>query len=365
MRFLYLPNEHVVGAQIGPRKAFEKLAAKGEFSAYQAYSYLVERKTHRTQAEALAALAAVTRSFRPDVMFLQHIPADYTFDDAFLRKLKADNPGMRFIYHENDPWDRFIKRFSPTMKVAFHHADMAVLVGLGYLGDMARECGAKQVVFSLQSYDTIRFGKTWVPTEDERPLDVVMIANLTCLKRIPWLFLPGGASRKRLAWALHEEFGDRFALYGAGQGWDGAPFCRGTLAYQEQHDAIRSSWLSANWSQFDKISYYNSDKLPIALAAGVPHLTNYQPGYEELYDRCEGLFWFRSVKEAVDIARHLLSQPRSRLVAIGAKAGEYAAQYLEADIVYAELVQVIRDRLFPDDSRVEGRQKTTAQRAAR
>ena len=348
MRFFYLPNEHALGSQLGPRKAFERLAAAGVLSAYEAYSYLIERQKYSSQEEALSALAAAVRAFDPDVVFWQHIPSYYVVEEGFIRRLKSDHPRMRFIYHEGDPWDRVIKRFSSTMRAAFAHSDLAALVGIGYLADMVRECGAKQVVISPHSYDTIRFGKAWTPTDLQRRWDVVMIANLTCIKRIPFLFMPGGASRKRLAWALHEELGERFALFGTGQGWKGAPFCKGTLDFAKQDEIIRSSWISANWGQFDKIGYYGSDRLPIALSCGVPHITNYQPGYEHLYGDCPGLYWFKTVNEAIDIVRFLLSQPRARLNELGAGGAEFAARRLNADVVYAELVAVIRERLFPD-----------------
>lgn len=118
-----------------------------------------------------------------------------------------------------------------------------------------------------------------------------MVANLTCLKRVPFLFMPGAASRKKASRHLHKHLGERFALFGAGQGWDGEPYCRGRVDDDRQADMIRDSWVSVNWGQFDRIGMYRSDRPPIGPACGVPHITNYQPGYEHIYSDVPSRCW--------------------------------------------------------------------------
>jgi hypothetical protein len=223
--------------------------------------------------------------------------------------------------------------------------DICFLGGTGYYTEMAHKAGAKKIRYAPHSYDSQRFGTPWSPTLS-RQLDAVMIANLPCLKRIPWLFMPGGRSRKLTAQALYRRLGDRFAVYGAGQGWASEPYCKGSLDYNKQGEAIRDSWMSVNWHHFDQIPMYSSDRLPISLACGVPHITNYQPGYEHVFAKIPGLFIVKSPQEALDVALYILSLTIEQRNELGFQAADYALKHLEATVVYGNIVSVIREQFF-------------------
>jgi hypothetical protein len=347
MRWFYLPNEGVEGGQIGPRKAFETLLADGELSAYEAYSYLVQDKLAATHADALAKMLNAIREFRPDVIFIQRTTDAYPMQREYLRQLKAVPGNPKLVLYEEDPYGRFVKRIDATMHNVMAECDMAVLSGNGYLLDLAYRAGARKIRFAPHSYDSIRFDTPWVPTRS-RKWDAVMIANLTCLKRIPFLFMPGGRSRKLAARRLHRHLGDRFALFGGGQGWSGETYCRGRIAYDQQGDAIRDSWMSINWGQFDQIGMYSSDRLPISLACGVPHITNYQPGYEHIYQNIPGLFIIRTPAEATDVALYLLSKPIDERIDLGIRAAAFARSKLHATKVYGDIVRMIREQLIAE-----------------
>jgi hypothetical protein len=219
MRWLYIPNENTEGDQIGPRMAFEKLYGEGFFSAYKAYSYLVRKKQLDSHADALNELLLTASEFAPDVMFIQHPGTEFPMDRLYLQQLKAIPSKPKLILFEADPYGKIIKRMGPTLRAVIAETDICFLVGTGTVADMAWEAGAKLIRFAPHSYDSKRFGLPWQATTRRRH-DAVMIANLTCLKRIPWLFMPGGRKRKQTALALYKHLGDRFAVYGSGQGWD-------------------------------------------------------------------------------------------------------------------------------------------------
>jgi hypothetical protein len=349
MRWFYVPNEDREGDQIGPRMAFEKLHQEGVFTAYTAYSYLVRGKAANSHQDALNEFIESARTFAPDVIFIQHPGDGYPMEHAFLQQLKDIPSKPKLVLFEADAYGRLIKKMDATLCAVIAEVDICFLVGTGCLAEMAREAGARIVRFAPHSYDSQRFGTPWTPTLNRR-YDAVMIANLTCLKRIPWLFMPGGRSRKLTARALHSQLGDRFALYGAGQGWEGEPYCKGKIAFDKQGEAIRDAWMSVNWGQFDEIPMYASDRLPISLACGVPHITNYQPGYEHVFDRVPGLFTVKNPKEVLDVALYILSLPVERRNELGFQAAEYARQHLEATVVYADIVAVVREQLFGSTS---------------
>jgi hypothetical protein len=345
LRWFYVPNEVVEGDQVGPRKAFGLLHGEGLLSAYAAYSYLVERTKAASHAQALEGLHAAVDAFQPDVIYFQHLNGSYPVDSAYVRRLKSVASRPRFVWHDPDPYGRFVKPIDATMKAALAETDMAVVVGLGYLAEHVRRAGAKRVLFAPHSYDDERFGQSWEPTPT-RPYDAIMIANLTCLKRMPFLFMPGGRNRKVMSRAFHAAYGERYAVFGAGQGWKGEPYCRGPIPFDAQERTIRSSWLTINWGQFDEIAMYSSDRLPISLAAGVPHITNHQRGYEHLFPDARGIYFVHSPAEALDVADFLLSKPREELAAIGAAGVAYARERLNATRVYRDVVTAIREQLF-------------------
>lgn len=344
-RLLYVPNERIEGDQVGPRKAFESLKAEGELSAYRAYSYLVRGKLAASHADALAEMLNEVREFQPDVIFIQRTTIAYPMERSYLRQLKAGPGKPKLVLYEEDPYDPFIKRLDSTMHNVMAECDMAVLGGTGYLLDLAHRAGTRTIRFAPHSYDSLRFDTPWTPTRTRR-WDALMIANLTCLKRVPFLYMPGGYSRKQAARRLHRYLGDRFAVFGGGQGWEGEPYCQGRIAYDKQGEAIRDAWMSVNWGQFDRIGMYCSDRLPISLACGVPHITNYQPGYEHIYSNVPGLFIIKTPAEAADVALYILSLPVDVRIELGRQAAEYARRHLHATVVYANIVRMVREQLM-------------------
>ena len=347
LRFFYVPNEGTEGDQIGPRKAFRLMREDGVFSAYTAYSYLVEREKAISHGQALERLLAAVEAFQPDVIYFQHLNGSYPVDSAYVRRLKSVASKPKFVWHDPDPYGKFIKPIDATMKVAVAESDMAVVKGLGYFAEGLRRAGASRILFAPESYDDERFSRLG-PGATTRDFDAVMIANLNCLKRIPWLYMPGGRSRKTTARLLHGAYRDRFAVFGSGQGWRGEAYCRGPIPFDAQEAAIRSSWISVNWSQFDEIPFYFSDRLPISLAAGVPHVTNYQRGFEHVLPDARGVYFVHSPAEALDVTDYLLSLPRERLIEIGQQGLTYARERLNATRVYRDIVTAIRQQLFAD-----------------
>lgn len=345
MRWLYVPNERHEGDQIGPRRAFERLHALGAFSHYQAYSYLVRGRELGQHAAALEEFVQTARDFQPDVIFIQRPTDSYPMDAAFVQRLKAEAGGAHLVLYEEDPYDRVIKRYDDTISAVMQHADLTFLGGNGYLLDLAHKAGARRVRFAPHSYDDTRWDTPWEPTRT-RQWDAVMIGNLTCLKRVPFLFMPGGASRKKAARHLHKHMGERFALFGGGQGWEGEPYCRGKVDYNRQAEVIRDAWVSVNWGQFDRIGMYCSDRLPISLACGVPHITNYQPGYEHLYANVPGLFVVKHPHEIADVASYIVSLPVNERIDLGRQAADYARAHLEAKKVYADIAGVVAEQVL-------------------
>lgn len=345
LRLLYLPNEGNEGDQIGPRRAFERELKEGRLSAYRAYSYLVRDKELGDHRLALEELLNVVREFAPDVIFVQHINNNYPVDQAYFWQLKRTPSQPKLVMWEGDAYGSFFKPLDATLKSVAGAFDLVFLTGLGYLAEAVRKSGVSRIRFSHHSFDDQRFGLPWEPSR-ERPLDVVMVANLYNLKRVPGLYMPGGRQRKQLANTFHKMFGDRFAVYGGGKGWQGKPYARGSIPFSHQREITRSAWMSISWDHFPSLPMNTSDRPFISLANSVPFLTNYQRGYEVAFSGIPGLYWFHTPKEAVDIALYLLSMPVDQRIALGIAAAEHMRCHFHADKVYGDILQIIRDELF-------------------
>ncbi|MCC9136741.1 glycosyltransferase [Pontibacter silvestris] len=352
VRLLYLPNEAMLDnrcMQIGPRKAFEHLLETNQIEAYSAFSFLHEYNTTGSYETVRNKLLQEAKKFKPNVILWQHITS-FDAPAEFLRELKNIESKPVLAYHEGDPYGRYFKRMSPQLKVILREADIVFMIGLGTFAELAREAGAKKVFYAPHMFDSVRSGKPWTPTT-EREHDIVMIANAG-KTRIPGRYFPGGRNRMKLAKKLTQRFGRRFALYG--KGWDKLESSRGLLPFDKQEETIQSAWLTINWDHFDKVPYYFSNRLPISLAAGVPHITSYHAGYEHMFDSCKGLYAVKTVDEAVETAQFLLSQPKSRLIQEGIQGRDFVFNNLEANIVFTNILNTIKSEHFkPDKAAIE------------
>jgi hypothetical protein len=238
------------------------------------------------------------------------------------------------LYHEGDVYGRRVKPLPAPVRALAAAADVVSLVGLGELAALFRAHGARRVVLAPHSFDSRRSDRPWSPTQDRR-LDALMIGN-RITSRLPWRRMPGARQRQQLARTLHTRLGTRFAVHGAN--WGDAPFARGSLPFDRQEDAIRQAWLTVSWDHFDQVPYYFSDRLPIAMVAGVLHLTNRQPGYEHWFPRDCGLLHAATVNELADLVDDMLSRPRSELMALGERARAFARERLSARRVYRDLL---------------------------
>jgi hypothetical protein len=343
LRLLYLPNEHIIGVQRGPRLAFEGLLEDGLLGGYQAYALDAESRLRGGVDVAIAEMLSIADELRPHIVLLDHI-ADFPLGARRIDELHGLSPRPVIALRELDAWGWLRKPLPRTTRQVARRADVVYLCGLGGLRRIFRAAGARDIRLCTHGFDETRFGTPWEVTT-ERPFDVAMLANRVT-SRLPGRRLPGARARERLAGELHRRFGERFALFG--DNWERYPFDRGPVPHDEQDGANRSAFVTVGWDHFPRTPFYFSNRIPVALASGVPHVTNYQPGYEELFPDGCGLLWGRSVREVADKVSALLDRPRSELVDLGIEAGKFARRRFSEQsrdrAVVAELAQLREER---------------------
>lgn len=334
VRLMYWPNEpaHLRGefSQVGGRLGFEALAVDGTISALEIFSYRHVRAEHPSAAAFEAIAREAIERFAPDILFVQHLFGTDIGED-FWQRLQRDRPALTLIYHEGDPYDRLVKRIDASTKGILRHADLVLACGLGSLADILGEVGGKPVELKPHSFPRSRFALL-EPGSVEKTCDVAMIGNSGRRRHLKFLYVPGGRRRARFAAGMSTAFGQRFALYGAG--WSHLAASRGRLPFFEQERAIHSARFTANWDHFDHIAYYFSDRLPISLAAGIPHVTSWHPGYDHYLRDVPGLYACHTIEEAIDTCRWLAGRPDRQLVEEGMAGRDWVFRNLESDVVH-------------------------------
>jgi hypothetical protein len=341
MRVLHLDNDQSADSngRIGSEGIFRRLLAQGVLSDYARLTFLRDYRQSRDANSVQASIIERAVSFRPDMIFWQHV-SDFPLNDAFFARLREVAGVAQLVYHEADVYGG-LKRPSRAMRKLTAHADLVLTVSLGPASAWFRHHGARDIGFMPHCYDPARFGTPWQPGS-KRPSDIVMIAG-NYPSTIPGVYLPGGRKRASLAGHLTKIHGEKFRIYGSG--WKHLASACGVLPFNRQEVALRESWVSVNWDHYDTYPHYFSNRLPIALAAGVVHVTNYHPGYDDQFAGCPGLYFARSVDEMVAKLDWLLSKPVSALIEEGLAAQAWVRDRLSGDIVYRQAMEMCAARI--------------------
>lgn len=334
LRVMYWPNEpaHLYPefTQAGGRAAFEAMAADGTIAALAIYSYRVERARCASAVAFERTAIAAIRAFAPDILFVQHLFGTDLREELW-RTIRQELPRVTLVYHEGDPFDRGVKRIDRPTIAALRHAHLVLACGLGSLADIVGEHCHGPVGWLPHCFVRSRFARN-DPAAAVKTHDMVMIGNRGTRRRLKMLYVPGGRRRADFATRLSTMFGTRFALYGGG--WSHLAASRGNLPFFKQEEAIQSGRFTVNWDHFDGIDYYFSDRLPISLAGGSPHVTSYHVGYDHVFAGCPGLYACKTVAEAVETCRWLVGRSDDDLLAEGMAARDWVFERLEAEPVF-------------------------------
>ena len=338
-KLLHLDSDPIVerstDLHIGARGTFEKLLADGDLLDYEAIHFLAEYRRTHDAASVCANILERAAAVRPDIVYWQHI-SEFPVSQRFIDDLRAVSQHGLLVYHDADAFGYIKKRITPQMRLMLANADVTFVSGLGELTSIFRAAGARDLRYMPQSFDPRRFGQPWDFSLRRKHKAVMVASNYP--GRIPGIYIPGGRKRAALARKLSAIHGSGFALYGSG--WRNLVSARGVVHFDSQEAVIRDAWVSVNWDHFDTYAFYYSNRLPISLAAGVPHVTTYHPGYEDLFADCPGLYFAHSVDEAVAMVDWLLSKTCEQLVEEGRAAQEWAKTRLSSDITYRHMLEI-------------------------
>ncbi len=339
-RVLYLPNEAVLGGenqQVGGRTAFADMEADGSIGALDVYSFLGEFYARRRDVAAShRELLERVRLFQPHIVFWSH-PDDYPVSDALIDGIRKCGNDPLLVYHEGDPFDRYYKTLRDPQRTLYRHSDVFFTVGLGEGRRLFERIRPHKHLYHSPTYtERERFGVAAPPGRLASRFDAVMIRNIA--RRLRVFKHPGSGERVELARGLSRLFGERFACFG--KGWPADVATEGPLRHVQQGDVIQSSRMSVMWEHFPDYTFYYSDRLPIALASGVPFITSTRPGYDTFFANVPGLFHVATIEDALDVAVYLRSLPLSAIAEMGAGARAWAIEHLDARVIFRRLFEI-------------------------
>lgn len=343
MRLFYLINEPFEGYQTGYRSALNKLIHDGVISSVQYFSFIPKEKELGWN-NCLNILKKRIIDFAPNIILVAHISKNHFISYDFINEIN-NRLFIKpiWVYDERDVYGYFIKPLSRKILKFASHCDLVTLVTYGKMKKRFEDYGAKKVVYLPHVYD-YNFGTPWHPTQNRR-FDIIMIAN-RLRSKIPFKSMPGIKEREEIVKKFSKVFGNKFAVFG--RGWDKFPGNMGPINFFDQEKILRSSLLSIGMDHFPKYEGYYSDRLPIAIVSGVPHLTYRIKGVDKLFKDKEHVFYYESIEQAIGIAKNLLMKDKKELNIFGANASKYVKEYFSEDKRFAKMINIIKENILLD-----------------
>lgn len=351
-RILYLPNEPGGQGQYGPRRALGGLVDGGLIEDVRVVSLLHRVETGDGRDER-ARLLNIVRDFQPTIVFIAHPGGTGLTRRDYLSWRKVAE--FRFLLSEMDPHHWWFKPLAPEARAAAAFADLVFVPGSGSFIRLMERAGASDVRWMPQPYDPGRFGLEPIRQETVRA-DVVMIGSRIKSRYAPLRGIPGASARRRAVAALDAEFGERFHIYGNGWGMRGA---MGALPFDEQEQAIRTAWVSANWDHFAYEPDYYSNRLPISLASGTVHFTTRHAGFDRQFGDLPFLkFVDRPEELAPTIRQYLVDTPPAERLEHARQARAYAEANHRQDAMIAVMLNGVGAAIDLDAARAVFRRGT-------
>ncbi|MGW0766157.1 glycosyltransferase family protein [Streptomyces sp. NPDC002676] len=298
---LHINNEPVpIGTGTRFFLPFRRLAGEG-LLVHRPVAPSAVRREHGVEA-AFRAVRAVVGDARPDLVFVQS-PHAFPWTAEAVGALLRDFGGPPVVFWEGDLWGGR-KRMLDSSRAWLAHADAVFSVGMGRQAALLRGLTRAPVRYVPHALP-VRFcadpGES-VPRPETATDDIAVVGN--CLARFGLIGgLDGSLRRARMVRGLRRITACDLAVYGTGWHGKGA---RGPVPYGEQVNVMRRARLTAGWDHYNSRTAYFSDRLPIALYAGRPHVTSRQPGLDWLPGPDHGLYLADTPSQAVAILRRLL-----------------------------------------------------------
>jgi hypothetical protein len=342
IRILYVPNESGDFRQLGFRRPLANLVAAGLIADVDVFSLQWRIHNGGDPEEHRQDLIDRIRTFQPNFILMQHLGSTGLTDKHFKEMRSATD--FEFVYHEADPYSRFLHPLPKSAQAAGRAADVTFTVGSGVFAENFRRAGSSDVRWASHVFEPDRYRFVPVSTDAVRARDVVVVANRNSPR---FRGHPNWRDRIKFVSMLQDRFGDRLAIYG--RGWTGIG-AMGPVEFSMQNEAIRSAWVSANWDHYADEPDYFSNRLPISLASGSIHATTWHRGYDSLFaESCQEFLMHNISRIGLvdDIERFLSSTSPEQRIEAGIRAQQFAYRDFRQDDQLVKFLNYRQARVNP------------------
>lgn len=334
MRLLVVLNENPPGSHVDTHSALVHLKRAGQLSEYVVFPWLAHFHQGLQAQEIAARILTIASDLGPTAILWAHTSHLRIGPDIIsaLRNLPS-KPALG--YWEGDAYERPSKPLPADAAKLAANCDVVFCQSFGATADAFRKAGSRDIRFVPGATDSSRFGKVRTG-HAQIQYDLVLIGNKVWSK-LPWRVMPGARWRKELVDVFSARLGERFAVFGAG--WSGSS-ARGPLPFEQQGEAYHKGRLALGVNNLHGM-YSFSNRLPIAMSAGVPVIYNYEPGFEQIFPPGCGCFFYRDTDECVALVTTLLRKDQAELDEIGAAAHAFAMSKLSMVKVFEYFIAVL------------------------
>ncbi|MEV0090190.1 hypothetical protein [Streptomyces sp. NPDC050738] len=284
----------------------------------RAFRDLEEQGLIRYECVVPAAGDKLPHCEQPDLLFVQS-PQSYRWSRREVLDWLWEAGTPPLVVWEGDAWGGITKPLRERNLAWMRCADEVYSVAMGPQAALLRRACKRPVRYVPNTAP-----RHFIDDHRDHPPNGVALIG----KRLTYLgveLIPGDRERYALARELQQLPGTRISLYGSG--WRG-PAARGPVPFHDQLAVMRQALITVGWNRYRDHTGYFSDRLPIALCAGRPHVGSRHPGLDWLPGPDRGLHLMDSPRAAADRVRDLLTQDPGELLDTAAQLSRWAAESL-------------------------------------
>ena len=306
MKVLVVHNEDPLGSHPDMYEALQDLQAEGLVTDYDVVPHLHLQRSGWSDADVVDHLRELVRGGEPDVVLWRHTRG-LDVPERALDAIGGGPRGPSMVYWEADSYHPVHKPVPPEMVRVMRRCDDVYLPCGGPVVRSLARAGVSSLRYAPSCASATRFPYVW-NADENHDYDVVVIGNRV-RSRLPFRTMPGARRRSRVTARLVGDGRFRVAVFG--RGWEG-PSAKGSTTFEEQSTVYRSARLTVGINN-STYPYVFSNRLPVALASGIPLLYHANPGFSAVFgDELRGVF-FAEERQVLDRVQQRLSEPPEQL----------------------------------------------------
>lgn len=324
-----------LNSEVSIEQSFERMFQEGIFSDIQKFYYMDFFGKHGEEATK-QKIKDLSLSFLPDFIFLFHV-AKFPIDREFINSIKQIKSKPKLIYDEGDIYGGWAKPITKSMKVVMRNADFVSIRGKGSWLKRIQKYNSN-IIYTphCASLSHLFQDNQLLKTRNRK---FVFIGNSVKSRIGNIRRLSGAKEREQFVREMSLLFPHEMEVFG--RGWEKLKTNKGATEFKDQLSIDSQNWFHISYEHYPEVSHYYSDRLPIALLAGQIYLTHFHEGYDEIFEGCKFMFFFKTNEEAKNQMNYLASLGDEELLKLSHEAHEFAKQNMLPEVVWKKTVESI------------------------